>query len=276
MWNLVENRGQSGRESSSGAAGSTPAGYSPERGRVFPAKYNKPPIVEAVVELQFAPAEPWTPQSLGRLVERFRPFYPGVTQRRKQVQLHIEGEAVSTSEMTVQHVMLPSADQRAVVGLGQNLLSVHVLAPYPGWESFYPRVVEGLDLYRDAIKVEAMTRIGVRYVDQITIAGPAEGLNLLDYFPYLPRRPAGMPQTLDAFHVMAQSHDDAENLTATLAMASTQSPEGVTLLYDLNVLRMFSAPAPFAELGTHASFLHDKQRFIFEHSITDKTRELFA
>lgn len=42
--------------------------------------------------------------------------------------------------------MLPTADGRAIVGLGENRLSVHVLAPYPGWVSLLARVQGALEL----------------------------------------------------------------------------------------------------------------------------------
>jgi uncharacterized protein (TIGR04255 family) len=246
---------------------------------VIPRTYNNPPIVEAVVELRFAPGAPWTEALLGALVEEFRKGYRGAPQRRNQFQLQaqVHGEAVATaSRLSFHQMMLPTADGKAIVGVGEHLLSVHVLAPYPGWASFLPRVRDALSVYRELARPEGLVLIGVRYIDQIVL--PAGGdTNLVEYFPCLPPRPESMPSPLDGFHVVTQAHDAKENFTAVLTMASVPSTDRqLAVLYDLNVVRVFEKPTALDELPQHADFLHARQRRIFEDSITDSTRRLFA
>lgn len=242
--------------------------------------YAKPPIVEALVELRFAPGQPWTDEVLNRLSERLRKEYPGTqqTKNRVEVQANLQPGAMATSSRVMFHqVLFPTADGRALVGVGENLLTVHVLAPYPGWGSFLPRVSAALDIYRDEARPEGIALAAVRYIDQIALPSQPD-LNLSDYFPCLPSRPQSMPPTFDGFHTVTQAHDPDANYAAVLTMASlpTSPPDGSHLvLYDLNVIRVFERAEPPSEAPTHIEFLHSKQKQIFEDSITEATRSLF-
>jgi uncharacterized protein (TIGR04255 family) len=172
-------------------------------------------------------------------------------------------------------MLLATADGKAIVGVGEHLLSVHVLAPYPGWASFLPRVHEALSVYRELARPEGLALVGVRYIDQIVLPDGAD-TNLVEYFPCLPPRPESMPLLLDGFHVVTQARDPKDNFTAVLTMASVPSTDHrFAVLYDLNVVRAFERPAPLDEFQQHADFLHARQRRIFEDSITESTRRLF-
>jgi uncharacterized protein (TIGR04255 family) len=134
---------------------------------------------------------PWTETTAANILDQFRTTYPGAPQRRDefQVQAHLEGQAVATaSRLVSQRVMLPSADGKAVVGVSENQLSVHVLAPYPGWASFLPRVREALSVYRELAKPDGLSLVGVRYIDQVVVPDGAD-TNLVEYFTCLPPRP---------------------------------------------------------------------------------------
>jgi uncharacterized protein (TIGR04255 family) len=246
---------------------------------VIPSAYNNPPIVEAAVELRFAPGAPWTETILAGLVEQYKKEYSGPPQRRNQFQLQaqVQGEAVATaSRLSFHQMMLPTGDGKAIVGVGEHLLSVHVLAPYPGWTSFLPRVRDALSVYREIARPEGLALLGVRYIDQIVLPD-GDDTNLVEYFPCLPPRPESMPSRLDGFHVVTQAHDPRDNFTAVLTMASVPSADHrLAVLYDLNVVRVFDKPTALDELQQHADFLHARQRRIFEDSITDSTRRLFA
>lgn len=246
---------------------------------MIPSTYNNPPIVEAVVELRFAPSAPWTEHLLASLVEQFRKGYTGTPHRRNQFQLqaHVQGEAVATaSRLSFLQMMLPTADGKAIVGVGEHMLSVHVLAPYPGWASFLPRVREALSIYRDLARPDGLAQVGLRYIDRIVLPD-GEGTNLVEYFPCLPPRPESMPSVLDGFHVVTQARDPTDNFTAVLTMASVpEADHRLVVLYDLNLVRTFEKPAALDELDLHANFLHARQRRIFEESITESTRRLFA
>jgi uncharacterized protein (TIGR04255 family) len=242
--------------------------------------YAKPPIVEALVELRFAPGQSWTDEVRGALASRLEKEYSGQQQVKNQFEVltNVEaGEMTTSSRVLPSHVLFPTADGRALVGIGENLLTVHALAPYPGWHALLARVTAALDIYRDEARPQGVVLLSVRYIDQIALPKDPN-LALSDYFPCLPSRPRSMPSMFDGFHTVTQAHDPDANYVAVLTMASVPTPPSSgsnIVLYDLNLLRTFAQPNPPSESYTHIEFLHAKQKQIFEDSITDATRSLF-
>lgn len=244
--------------------------------------YTNPPIVEAMVEVHFTSGAPWSEASLERASAAVATRYPGARQRRNRLDIHakVRGEDLSTEgAMIFHHALFASEDGRSLVGIGENRLTVHVLAPYPGWDRFFPKVTEALELYATAVRPDGVSLVGVRYIDQIGVP-LTEDVALDDFFTCLPFRPLAMPSSLDAFHYLTQVHDVKDDFSAVLTIASVPTPADTprpVVMYDLNLVRMFPAmPASIADVGRHAAFLHDRQKAIFEDSITDKMRELFA
>lgn len=243
-----------------------------------PGGYRAPPITEALVELRFKGSRPWDEALLTAMRTRFGVEYAGVIQQAGQLRLaaHVAGDAVLThGQMQMDVVLLSTGDGRAVVGIGADRLSVHVLEPYPGWASFRPRVAAALQAWCEVAAPEGMLAVSVRYIDRIKI--PADGGSLQDYFPLLPRRPEAGPAQMQAFHVVTQSYDPALDYSAVLTMASAlPEADKLVILYDLNVLRLRQDPGLGLDtVMDHVDFLHDRQKLIFETSITDKTRGLF-
>lgn len=172
---------------------------------------------------------------------------------------------------------LVARDGLRLLAYGQAYMSVHVLAPYPGWESFIEQARAAVNALTGSIENVAARALAVRYVDRIQI--PLEpALHLDDYLTLLPKRPAALPDLLTGFRFGSESQDE-EGLTARILVASERPiAEGyITVGYDLMLARettdkwLLSSTAwePIVEE------LHSRQREIFEQSITETTRELF-
>jgi uncharacterized protein (TIGR04255 family) len=229
------------------------------------------------VELRFTGTRPW-PDIQSHLQAAFRPAYPGPIRVTQQVEIKADlgspGSAAETTA-TLHKVLLPSADGRRIVGLGDGRLSVHVLAPYPGWETFRQLIGDALGTFVGVTTPEGLSGVGCRYIDQIAL--PSHGDSPLSEFLLpLPPRPEAFYPALSAFHVMLQSEDATTATTSTLVLASApRLPDGRSpVLYDLNLNRTLSN-APVASWCGPVEELHELQREIFESSITNRTRELF-
>ena len=75
--------------------------------------------------------------------------------------------------------------------------SVHMLRPYKGWETFRPQIQQALDAYSRIAEPEGITRIGLRYINKITIKEPHNDLS--PYFSIPPR----FPEIDSATHLLA-------------------------------------------------------------------------
>lgn len=239
--------------------------------------YAKPPLVEAVVEFRFSGGEAWSESTFILLNERFSVEYSGQPRVTGQLQLDatVDGKEVTTSAKHTPHaVLFCSADGAKAVGVGDNLLSIHALAPYPGWDRFLARVRAAFELYVGVVKPTGISRVAVRYIDRITL--PEKAGALADYFVVMPPKPRSMFPFLSAFHIVLQTFDQDENIAMLTLSSSEPDDTGSTVvLYDLNLVRDFPEQEPLDRWEQHAEALHQRQKDIFEESITDQMRKLF-
>jgi uncharacterized protein (TIGR04255 family) len=241
--------------------------------------YPKPPIVEAIIEFHFearAEASEIANNLLAMLGDRYGPDV--VQQDLFQVTASGAGDGgVSTSARRVPHMLfLRSASGLRQIGCGNNALSVHTLAPYPGWESFMEQAREAVDALPKAVRQARVHRIAIRYLDVIRLP-PGEPLG--DFVTVIPNRPNGMPANLINYRHFTQTKDPADGTIVQLTVASTSAPnhDGSGLLYDLALIREGDPVSSFdqEQWVPHVESMHTRLRDIFESSITDKTRELF-
>ncbi len=240
--------------------------------------YPRPPIVEAVVEFNFA--ESFSQKVLlDALGPKLEGSYSGrKEQTRVDAAITVNAELVATeTRKSTPVVFLTSADGLRLVGCANGALSVHVLAPYPGWESFFERVLEAVDSVPVALARAKLTQVAVRYIDRIVL--PRGEVRLEDYLEVLPRRPALLPESLSAIHSVTQWLDSTDGTSALLTVAAIppNSKEGSKeVVYDL-LLQRGGELGTLAESGWRqvVDALHTRQREIFEDSITEKAKELF-
>jgi uncharacterized protein (TIGR04255 family) len=235
------------------------------RRRIYP----RPPIVEAVIDLRFdAPAT--AEAILTSLASSLADQYQGPQKQQQRVE-------VATSGRRVPHLtFLQSANGRRFLGCAQGLLSVHVLAPYPGWESFIEQARDAVLALPNEVRVAPLTWVGVRYIDKIVL--PSTDVIFDDYLKVMPAPLPAMPQQLAGFQVTSNTVDPTDGTQASLTVASTDpDADGKpVVIYDL-ALRRSSALGCLAEgrWGDVVEELHQRQRDVFEASITDQARGLF-
>lgn len=240
--------------------------------------YPRPPIVEAVINFGFA--EEVDGQDLSAALEAaLGSQYPGAPQQQEVVEVStkIRPDSLDTSARRLPRTkFLRSADGLRLLGCGAKALSVHVLAPYPGWERFLEQAQEALCALPSIVRDKGLASVGVRYIDRIIL--PA-GVRFSDFLTVMPPCPEGMPNHLSGFHTATQTLDPSDGTIATLTLASAGTSEASlpTVVWDLVLQRNRN---PRWELGDTAWLavledLHIRSRSIFEASITDSTRELF-
>jgi uncharacterized protein (TIGR04255 family) len=164
-----------------------------------------------------------------------------------------------------------------MVGVGKRILTVHVLAPYPGWEEFRSRAQRAMNAFVAEVGPESIHSLGVRYIDRIGLpAGLNPNVKFSDYFRGMPVKAESMPAVLVGFHLLVHSKDEPDGPTALLKLGSAPPKDGrAVILYDLNLVREFPKGLGVDSWLAEAEVLHTRQRDIFEESITDRTREIF-
>lgn len=248
--------------------------------------YGKPPIEEALCEFRFKSDQDWDFTVPGRLYARLENEYPGKPRDQKAVEIGLDIQEGSPLNMKynegLARVQLLSTDGRRMVGVGPNTLTVHILKPYQypdsrvsGWEDFKDRISAALDAYWHVTEPEGISRVGIRYINKITI--PQENSDIKKYLQMALPKAEKLPKKLA--HFMSQfeyDYQDEVRLILSQGYADTSQEECNTeLLLDLDVI--WSPPEPVLQESAlkMVDDLHTREGVAFEAIITDKTRELF-
>jgi uncharacterized protein (TIGR04255 family) len=241
--------------------------------------YPRPPIVEAVIDLRLAAAVTGT-QLLDVLQERLGKIYAGAPmhQQHHVVQVQTREDQVQASTQPANRItLLRTGDGLRLLGCGDGILSVHALAPYPGWENFLEQAKEAVACLPSYVRRAGARNLSVRYIDRILLPGAGSGLG--DYLTIVPSPPEHMPQVLQGFNMATLSRDpnDGTVVSLTVASAAAANDGRPAVVYDLTVQRQGD---PLCSLEDDswvaiADALHTRQRDIFEASITDRMREHF-
>jgi len=256
-------------------------------GRTYERKvYKNPPIEEALVDFHFQPGPEWDPTIPGKMHEHphIKAAYPG--KPRQQVLYQAEFQAgprqernLSLREELGRVQLVDSENPHRLITIGRDVLSVNVLRPYEGWESFRPRVETALEAYWAVVEPAAVVRIGVRYLNRLVV--PLAKPTLDTYLRCVAPRVEGLPATMDGFTSrMTYRYEDGIKLIVTQASLSAP-PDMSTFLVDLDVIWEASTEGDGA-LGVQldavmdmVDMLHGRECTAFEATITDEARRVF-
>ncbi len=241
--------------------------------------YRKPPIIEALCEVQFSPDSPWDPTFIGLIYDKVRGTF---SERGVAHMLAIEpplpgGDSPRIRSDARSHFTSP--DRTSLMQIAPHLLVVNRLAPYLSWQHFSPQITQALMAYREVAGPRALHRIGVRYINRIALP---EGAHLLqDYFRVYPQldfpAPTGsVPLTYGGFVVGVQfPYAEGRDVLRLQLTAVSSTPERPEVLFDLDYALMQSEAIPLDAVAEWIGGAHDRIEAMFEACITDRTRAVF-
>ena len=246
--------------------------------------YKNPPAAEAVCEFRFRSSDEWDSTTPFRLFEQLRESYPEPL-KQDLAFTPPAGVPGQPGGAFLQPEMVPRTELRnagggRVLRISPGLLSVSVMAPYPGWETFKPQIAEALEAYiATGVGNPNIVRIGVRYVNRIALPGVA--VELSDYFTVPPPSAPGLPDNLGGF-LMRQEffyEDPRESLILTFATGgpSEGAEPKAEVILDIDAIQNWDEAVPLnvADALPVVEAVRDRERDAFEACITDATRSLF-
>jgi len=244
-------------------------------------QYRHPPIEEALCEIRFVPSTDWDPTVPGVFYQSIKPDYPAKPRTQNVLEAGVTlPDAAGTDGPSFQfrqnasRVQFRSADERRIVGVGPDVLSIHILRPYSSWETFREQIQKALDAYVSVAEPAGILRIGVRYINRIVVA--AEVVELNEYFTSPPEPPDSLPQSLRSFLVRMDAVYESEPVRLVTTFASNSADEGQTaFILDIDVVAEPPDAVSIQEAMGIIDDLRAKERAGFESLITNKAREVF-
>ncbi len=234
--------------------------------------YRNPPIIEAVCEFRFEPSQPWDWTVIGLVYDRIKDEFPEKRQRNDiQLAIHAQG-----AEITQQFQMqFWRKDNKALVQVGVDLLTVNLLKPYPNWQTFKDLIVRMLTIYKDITCPKGFRRIGLRYINRID--PPEEKVKIEDYLSTYPIVPSDMPQTYAHWFQRIVIPFERSNGLLVLHAGSIhdEQQQRLAFLLDLDFGTLKGEKVPLDQAMDWLEQAHTMVEQVFESCITDKARMLF-
>lgn len=139
--------------------------------------YPNPTIVEALCEVHFRPLGGWRGSLFGEFFKRVQNQYPEM-EPVSEIGLQLEHgpNGIAQRILLPRRMRFKHSERGLELQLGENVLTVNVLAPYPGWERMRRDVSDVWCQASEVLEPVAITRIGLRYINRIPLATHDERL----------------------------------------------------------------------------------------------------
>jgi len=239
--------------------------------------YKNPPVVEALCELFFEPRD-WddtVPGTFYALIQDQFTIKEQVNESETEINVG-PGQAATVGVRALPPRMrffTPTRDR--LIQLAPNLMVFNKLLPYTNFEDWVTTLEGALGHYRDVVPGAAIARVGVRYLNKITV--PGTRVRLEDFFRVIPTIPTSLGEDHGSFLLRLELlvPETDHGLLLTFASAPPERPKSMTFLLDLYETWKPSAPQAVDQVIAHVRLAHEHIQTAFEQNITDNLRQLF-
>lgn len=143
-------------------------------------------------------------------------------------------------DMRYQAILQLSSDDGLIIKIGPRVISAHVLAPYPGWPAFGPKLGEMVRALFDACPGPNIQRLGLRYINAVQRAHGLSSLwDLNINFEVTGARPSG--ELAASYRTALPSGNIAQVGLATREFINGGVPEDTVGAVDIDI---WTASAP--------------------------------
>ena len=249
-------------------------------GRTMPQweRFPKAPISEAILDIAVQFTSPVDLARLGAFQDLISERYPVKRNRVLwQGQIRLEEERFAQEmQRGAQGFMFLSPDERQIVQARQDGFTFNRVKGYDTWEALRDEARPHWERYKETFHPEAVTRLGLRYINRIDIPLPVSDFR--EYIKTAPDIAPGLPQGLSALFMRLEIPDMKRGLVAIIT-ETIQPPvdEGKRLpfIFDIDIIcgATFepSSPAIWAKLEEMREYKNE----IFFASMTDRAKGMF-
>lgn len=229
------------------------------------------PIVEAVCEFRFDPLSPWDITIPGLIFSKLEGTFSKKRQKRLMASEMAEGPngAPVQNVNIVERVQMLTEDEKSLVQVNRNFLSVNQLAPYTSWEAYSPLIEKSLDVYRNVASPSGLQYIGLRYINRVLL--PKNITNLGDYFNFYLAIKGSLPHNYTQFMCSNLVPRDNNGFLNFQLSSGAASDNLLPIILDLSC---FSESIKIDDAMDWIVTAHDDLDAVFRGCLTDKAREI--
>lgn len=243
--------------------------------------YEKAPITEALIDIQFKGRENTTAE-LAELQRLEGSSYP---EKRPLYLASIlldgtkpnEAPDITPQASTQRGWAFVSGDNLQIWQVRRDSFTFSRLAPYGNWSLFRDEARRLWEICKPVFMSDRITRVAVRYINRLELPFPIADFK--DFLRTVPEVSPVLPQGLLTYFMQLQIPlEDIQSLAVInqqLGPPPTEPvPKIATIILDIDVFRGHELQQDDEGLWAFFEQLHEKKNEIFEGCITDRTREL--
>jgi uncharacterized protein (TIGR04255 family) len=236
------------------------------------------PIREAIIDCRVKAPDSFRPVAFHSLKHEIGSDYPRIDEQVGfEGQLKVEKDQLSQSarQTGLMGVVFRSTNGENVAQFRIDGFTFSRLRPYTSWESIFPEAFRLWKLYEKQMVPEFITRIAVRYINELRIP-----IQLGDFSEYLnspPIVPPDLPRQIAGFltRIVIPASEFGAEATITQAMVGPADPNFVNIILDVDVHRSRQYEISDETIRSEFEQLRQLKNRIFFSSITEKTARLF-
>lgn len=240
-------------------------------------RFPNAPIVEALVDISVTFAAPIEPERLAAFQDAIRDRYPIKQSRvRWHGEIQVAKEAVQQAvQREAEGFMFKTPDGQRIVQARQDGYTFNWLKPYDRWESLRDEAHSHWERYRDVFRPEAITRLGLRYINRIELPLPFKDFR--DFVKTAPDIAPGLPQGVTSLLMRLEIPDPNRGLVAiiTETIEAPSDKDRLPFIFDIDIVRQSTFEPSSAAVWETLEQMRDYKNEIFFSSVTDRARELF-
>lgn len=246
--------------------------------------YPNAPVVEAVLAFHFKNHIKFA--DLQRFAKKYGAAFPA---REEMVEFELqftEGHSSHTTRKV--GYKLTNADQGLMLVLKQDTLSVIRLPPYTSWEDLLKCTQEVWAMLKKVIGHPELSRLSSRFINRLDLKNAPvsdaqpnvrPGIELTRYLKFGVAIPDGLAEmSTTGFNLTCNLKHAGDGLTRLVNVSAAPSPlvDHVSLFLDIDIATTEAVPLRENQMWDLAASLRAAKNSIFEASITDDARRLFA
>jgi uncharacterized protein (TIGR04255 family) len=239
--------------------------------------YPNPTIAEALCEIHFAyPTDKTFRARLAgevfKVVQDEYPFLEPRVETAFEIKAGPEGfEHRVFPPAPSQRMLFRHASRNLLFQLGEGVLTLNVLRPYPGWRTMSADLIALWEKASPVIEPTRVSRVGLRFINRIPRVpegSPAEHwLRPTDYLPAAPLK------TRRGFFSQVSVGDDEHN-RMIVTLAESKSGDGSEVVLDIDRIVEEDIAARWEELERRISRMHADVWTVFSSAKSDGLERL--
>lgn len=234
------------------------------------------PITEALIDIRVKLPSEFEAEKLDAIYDSIKDKYP-IKQEQKISEVKLEPKAeelVKSSGAIINGYRYISSDKKQILQTRLDGFTFSRLYPYIKWSDLRDEAFRLWELYKNIASPESITRVAVRYINNLNIPLPIRDFG--DYLSAPPIVPDELPQGVSSFltRVVIPEPSIGANAIITQALEQIVS-DTAPIILDIDVFKLQPNGIEDKDAWETLGKLRNLKNKIFFNSITDSLKETY-